>query len=60
MPGDYLQLDVCQAVPDSFGQGTTCPQSDQNDDPKAAAGGTAPPARNDLDLILQQPLRGEH
>jgi phospholipid/cholesterol/gamma-HCH transport system substrate-binding protein len=57
MPGDYLQLDVCQAVPDDFGQGTTCPQSDQNDDPDAA-GGSAP-ARNDLDLILQQPVRGE-
>ena len=29
MPGDYLQLDVCQAEPEYFGQGVTCPQSDQ-------------------------------
>jgi phospholipid/cholesterol/gamma-HCH transport system substrate-binding protein len=57
MPGDYLQLDVCQALPDNFDQGTTCPQSDQNDDPDAFGGGTAP-AKNDLDLILQQPVRG--
>lgn len=57
MPGDYLQLDVCQAGPNDFGQGVTCPQSDQNDDP-GTAGSTSRPARNDLDLILQQPLRG--
>ena len=57
MPGDYLQLDVCQAVPDDFGQGTTCPQSDQNDDPDVT-GETGAPAKNDLDLILQQPVRG--
>ena len=53
MPGDYLQLDVCQAVPDDFGQGTTCPQSDQNDDPDVGQ------AENDVDLILQQPLGGK-
>ena len=33
MPGDYLQLDVCQAPPDYFGPGTTCPQNIKNDDP---------------------------
>ena len=54
MPGDYLQLDVCQAVPDDFGQGTTCPQSDKNDDPDTSA----TQARNDVDMILQQPLGG--
>ena len=35
MPGDYLQLDVCQAPPDYFGPGTTCPQSVDNDSPGA-------------------------
>ena len=33
MPGDYLQLDVCQAPPEHFAQGTTCPQNLDNDDP---------------------------
>ena len=33
MPGDYLQLDVCQAPPEHFAQGTTCPQSLDNDEP---------------------------
>ena len=45
MPGDYLQLDVCQAPPDYFGQGTTCPQSLDNDDPsggRSAAGSDVP------------------
>lgn len=53
MPGDYLQLDVCQAQPDSFGQGTTCPQSVANDDPDASGS-----VSNGLELILEQPLRG--
>jgi phospholipid/cholesterol/gamma-HCH transport system substrate-binding protein len=44
MPGDYLQLDVCQAL-ETTTQGTTCPQSDKNDDPRAA--GTAPEAAPD-------------
>ena len=57
MPGDYLQLDVCQAGPDDFTQGETCPQNDKIDDPDAAS--SQPSARNDLDLILEQPLRGE-
>jgi phospholipid/cholesterol/gamma-HCH transport system substrate-binding protein len=55
MPGDYLQLDVCQAVPEMDQQGETCPQSDQNDDPDAN-GGTQ--ARNDLDYLLNRPVRG--
>ena len=33
MPGDYLQLDVCQAPPEHFAQGTTCAQNVNNDDP---------------------------
>jgi phospholipid/cholesterol/gamma-HCH transport system substrate-binding protein len=33
MPGDYLQLDVCQAPPNVFSQGTSCPQSLHNDKP---------------------------
>lgn len=39
MPGDYLQLDVCQAL-ETTTQGTTCPQSDRNDR-EAAAGSRA-------------------
>jgi phospholipid/cholesterol/gamma-HCH transport system substrate-binding protein len=35
MPGDYLQLDVCQAAPHEYQQGVTCPQNDQIDDPDA-------------------------
>ena len=38
MPGDYLQLDVCQAPPNNFAQGTTCPQNIHNDDPKSVTG----------------------
>ncbi|MFP5351716.1 MAG: MCE family protein [Actinomycetota bacterium] len=72
-PGDYVQLDVCQAPPEEYGQGLTCEQSDRNDDPSRSAGteapsdslGTAPgssssygyPAENSLELILYQPLR---
>jgi ABC-type transporter Mla subunit MlaD len=36
MPGDYLQLDVCQSLPEHFGQGVTCAQSIQNDNPNSA------------------------
>ena len=56
MPGDYLQLDVCQAVPETDAQGVTCPQSDQNDDPDATE--AEPEARNDLDYLLNRPVRG--
>lgn len=63
MPGRYLQLDVCQAQPESFGQGTACPQSDQNDDPDAlrATGPSAPSGfmpSSGLELILHRPLEG--
>ncbi len=54
MPGDYLQLDVCQASPDSFGQGLTCPQNLGNSSMQRA-----PDADSDLDFILRSPLRGE-
>ncbi|MGH2694825.1 MAG: MCE family protein [Actinomycetota bacterium] len=56
MPGDYLQLDVCQAEPESFNQGTNCPQSVRNDDPDTAA---YERPGSSLELILQAPLRGE-
>ena len=54
MPGDYLQLDVCQAGEGEFGQGTACPQAIGNDDP----GARSPSATNGAELILLQPLRG--
>ena len=65
MPGDYLQLDVCQAI-ETTTQGKTCPQSDQRDDESAATGGDSeedapPPPDNtsgDLETILRVPLGG--
>ena len=56
MPGDYLQLDVCQAAPDQFGQGTTCDQAIGNDDPDARSSSTEPSTA--LELIMKLPLRG--
>jgi phospholipid/cholesterol/gamma-HCH transport system substrate-binding protein len=56
MPGDYLQLDVCQAAPDQFGQGTTCDQAIGNDDPDARSTSLEPSGA--LELIMRQPLRG--
>jgi phospholipid/cholesterol/gamma-HCH transport system substrate-binding protein len=62
MPGDYLQLDVCQALPEQYGQGTTCPQSDggeagsgQSDD-----GGGVDGTRDvsELERLLRKPLEG--
>jgi phospholipid/cholesterol/gamma-HCH transport system substrate-binding protein len=64
MPGDYLQLDVCQAAPDSYDHGTTCPQSIKNDDPKATSADASEsesiePASDDaVDLIFRLPLLG--
>lgn len=68
-PGDYVQLDVCQAPPETYGPGKTCPQSDQNDDPKQSSQGKSrskqvsrsslDPASNHLEYILHQPLRGK-
>ena len=64
-PGDYVQLDVCQAPPEEFGQGLTCEQSDQNDDPSRSAGGERDPdedahepSSNDLEYLFNQSLRG--
>lgn len=54
MPGDYLQLDVCQAGEGEFGQGTTCPQAIRNDDPGSQSTGSA---ANGTEMILMQPLR---
>ena len=62
MPGNYLQLDVCQAAPDSYNQGTTCPQSVQNDDPGKTGSQQAPSeevdSANTVEYILRLPLVG--
>ena len=63
MPGDYLQLDVCQAPPDHFGQGLTCPQSVQHDDPSARASssddmGSASGYENSVRYILRTDMSG--
>jgi phospholipid/cholesterol/gamma-HCH transport system substrate-binding protein len=57
MPGDYLQLDVCQAAPNNYGQGTTCPQNIHTDNPHSLSGSSSFP-NNSTELILEQPLRG--
>ncbi len=60
MPGDYLQLDVCQALPEDFQQGVTCPQSVKNDKPKFATSETeGEPPSSALESILRAPLRDE-
>ena len=51
MPGDYLQLDVCQALPDMYGEGTTCPQAEGVDDPDERSG-----KMTDLERLLRKPL----
>lgn len=56
MPGDYLQLDVCQALPEQYGQGTTCPQAEGVDDPDERSGRRAD--MSDLEKILRRPLGG--
>lgn len=57
MPGDYLQLDVCQAEPEYFGQGLTCPQSDQGG--AGASSSLVPQAPGGaIELIMKQPLKG--
>lgn len=55
MPGDYLQLDVCQASEGDFDQGTNCPQAIGNDDPGTGSTTTTP--GNGTEMILMQPLR---
>ena len=62
MPGDYLQLDVCQALPEDYEEGTTCPQADGVDDPNVTSfddggngrGGDMSP----LERLLRRPLEG--
>lgn len=59
MPGDYLQLDVCQALPEDYEQGTTCPQADGVDDPTSRSGGGAGHGdMSDLERLLRKPLEG--
>lgn len=63
MPGDYLQLDVCQAVPHEYEQGFTCPQNAKRDDPDFSGGDVEQPIveeRQDdsaVEYILRGPLR---
>lgn len=56
MPGDYLQLDVCQAGENDYGPGEECPQADGVDDPDART--SRETAANGTELILRQPLEG--
>lgn len=58
MPGDYLQLDVCQAGEGEFGQGRACPQAIDNDDPASAAL-SSNRAENPLEFILRAPMRSD-
>ena len=58
MPGDYLQLDVCQAPPDHFGQGTTCPQSVTNDNPNGARATGSDSYENPVRYILRTDMSG--
>jgi hypothetical protein len=61
MPGDYLQLDVCQALPEQYGEGTTCPQAEGVDDPgvRSFGGGSgSAPEMSDLERLLRKPLEG--
>lgn len=58
MPGDYLQLDVCQALPEQYGQGTTCPQAEGVDDPNQRSLSTdgEDDSPTDLEDILRLPI----
>lgn len=73
MPGDYLQLDVCQAVPHEKNHGRTCPQNDRRDDPGMNATTTGDGGRDEgggeddvepddpsaIEHILRRPLDTE-
>jgi phospholipid/cholesterol/gamma-HCH transport system substrate-binding protein len=66
MPGDYLQLDVCQAL-ETHTQGTTCPQADGNDRSRSGASRSNESSRSsptspseDLERILIRPLEGKN
>lgn len=59
MPGDYLQLDVCQALPEQYGQGTTCPQADGGGSSEDRSGGSgAIDEMSELERLLRKPLEG--
>jgi phospholipid/cholesterol/gamma-HCH transport system substrate-binding protein len=58
MPGDYLQLDVCLAAPEDFGDGDTCPQADGNDDPDLSSSSRNLPG-NGTEMILMRPLEAD-
>lgn len=58
MPGDYLQLDVCQALPEDYEQGTTCPQSDHGGVGGGGRSGGSSGDMSDLERILRRPLEG--
>ena len=58
MPGDYLQLDVCQALPDDYTQGPTCPQAEGVDDPDLDRAARGPDRDTSLGVILHRPLQG--
>ena len=65
MPGDFLQLDVCQAPPDHYDQGRTCPGAEQNrgrgnGSPTGAAAPASPnrAGSNVVEFILRAPLVG--
>lgn len=58
MPGDYLQLDVCQALPDNFAQGDTCPQDVRDDDPDGGSGLSGEAASSSVQFIMNRPLGG--
>lgn len=53
MPGEYLQLDVCQAGEQDYDQGTNCPQNNPFMSSDDEARGD-----NDTEFILMSPLRG--
>jgi phospholipid/cholesterol/gamma-HCH transport system substrate-binding protein len=57
MPGDYLQLDVCQAGEQDFGPGDDCPQALGNDDPDTSTSTTFE-ADNGTEMIMWQPVGG--
>ena len=74
MPGDYLQLDICQAIPHEYNQGVNCPQNAKTDDPDlipSLNGGQEPPAEDEnpdsvtedaesaVELILRRPLESD-
>lgn len=72
IPGDYQQLDICLGLPEQYGQGVTCAQSKQNDDPNRRSSSSDrsgstdaeaepafdPAAESSLEFILRRPLRG--